>query len=184
MFLFGESRSGDGGKKNASKFTADEAVAKLANMKNEDKSRKYSYWLDNSCGPLPTEAYVKALFSRRKREGAKVFKKKNLGDEYDKMDIVELRERYIALFGEENISERVVLIKLLEIDDVKRYGSSDDVYEVGMNDKELKIQCSNRQLPSCVNEIALRIVMRGTKMGNLPTLLEKESFLDDSTIIF
>ena len=97
------------------------------------------------------------------------------------MNIVELRERYIALFGEENISERNVLIKLLEIDDMQKEGSSHDVYELGMNDEELKIQCSIRQLPSCVNEIALRIVMRGTKMGKLPTLFEKESFLDDST---
>ena len=132
-------------------------------MTNEDGSKKYSYNPDNSNGPLPTPAYIKQLFSKRKREGAKLFRKSNYGDMYDSMDLEGLMETCTKLFGEERMTEKNLLIRMLEIDDEKKYGSSDDVYSIAMSEEELKIQCTNRGLPNVQNEIALRIVIRGTE---------------------
>jgi hypothetical protein len=117
----------------------------------------------NSNGPPPTEAYIKQLFSKRKREGAKVYRKRNYGDNYDLMSLEGLKEKCTQLFGEKEMTEKNVLIRVLEIDDEKRYGSPDDVYSVAMSKDELKLQCQNRELPCVMNEMALRIIIRGTK---------------------
>ena len=163
MFLHGENRNGEGKKKNAAKYTPDEAFRDLQNMKHERGGRKYSHRSDNSNGTLPTEAYIKQVFSRRKREGAKLYRKKNYGDNYDLMNLERLQEKYTELFGENRMTEKNVLIRMLEIDDEQKYGSSDDVYSIAMSEEELKIQCTNRGLPNVQNEIALRIVIRGTE---------------------
>ena len=68
MFLAGENRDRKGKKKNAAKYTAEKALEELYNMKHEDGGRKYSHRSDNSNGPLPTPAFVKHFFSRRKRK--------------------------------------------------------------------------------------------------------------------
>jgi hypothetical protein len=52
---------------------------------------------------------------------------------------------------------------MLEIDDERKYGCSFDDYGAAMSEDELKIQCQNRDLPSVMNEMALRIIIRGTK---------------------
>jgi hypothetical protein len=144
MFLDGENRDGEGKKKNAAKYTAVNAFAALLNMTNENGSKKYSYNPDNSNGPLPTPAYIKQFFSKRKREGAKLFRKSNYGDIYDSMDLEGLMETCTKLFGEERMTEKNLLIRMLEIDDEKKYGSSDDVYSIAMSEEELKIQCKMR----------------------------------------
>ena len=154
---------GRGEKKNAAKYTAEEAVAQLKNKKNEDGRRKYSHRSGNSNGQYPTEAYVKHLFSRRKRAGAKVYRKRNCGDNYDLMNLEGLQQKYTELFGGNRMTEKNVLVRLLEIDDERRYGCSFDDYSVAMSEDELKIQCQNRELPSVMNEMALRIIIRGTK---------------------
>ena len=163
MYLSGENRNGEGKKKNAAKYTADEAFEDLKNMIHEDGGRKYSYRSDNSNGQLPTAAYIKASFSRRKREGAKLYKNRNYGDNYDLMNLERLQEKYTELFGENRMTEKNVLIRLLEIDDERKYGSYFADYDVVASEDELKMECQNRELPSVMNEMALRIIIRGTK---------------------
>ena len=91
---------GRGEKKNAAKYTAEDAVAALFNMKNEDGSRKYSHKSDNNNGPPPTAAYVKQLFSKRKGEGAKLYTKRNYTVEGHK-------EKCTELFGEKEMTEKM-----------------------------------------------------------------------------
>ncbi len=92
MYMEGENRGDEGGKKNAGKYTAEEAVSRLANMTNFDGSRKYSYRVGNVNGPLPTIAYVKAKFSERKRQGAKALKSKIEKDVFSTMNFSELSD--------------------------------------------------------------------------------------------
>ena len=69
LFLEGEDQSSGGGKQNASKYTAIEAVAVLRNMIDNDGHRKYRKGGPN--GALPDKDFVKARFSKRKNKGAK-----------------------------------------------------------------------------------------------------------------
>ena len=156
MYSEGEHRGDEGGKKNAGKYTAEEAVSRLANMRNMDGSRKYSYRVGNANGPLPTVAYVKAKFSERKREGAKVHISKSGKDKFSAMDFEVLKSH----FPPSIICKRYVLSKLLEIDDKLKFGGTDGEYANIMNDEELQLECRNRKLPDSVNEEALRILLK------------------------
>lgn len=163
MFMEGERRNGEGKKKNAAKYTAEEAVARLSNMKNIDGSRKYSYRENNTNGPLPTVAYVKQKFSNRKNSGAALFSKPESDDLYSSMSLPELKKHFLETIDGDRDILRAVLSQMLEADDEVRYGSSEDIYIVAMSTDDLKIQCRNRSLPTEVNEDALRIILRANK---------------------
>lgn len=74
--LFLQSFDTEGPKKGKNKYTPDQALVFLQNLKNNDGRRKYSYDKQNDNGPLPTKQYIQGWFSRRKNKMAEVEKEK------------------------------------------------------------------------------------------------------------
>jgi len=64
----------DGPKKGANKYTPEQALAFLLNLKLDTGRRKYSPASNN--GPLPTTSYIRSWFSRRKKKMANEMQKK------------------------------------------------------------------------------------------------------------
>lgn len=157
LFLEGESRSDDGKKKNASKYTAIEAVAVLKNMQ-EDGRRKYR--IDGEHGNLPTEAFVKQRFSNRKNKGVKGLTKQK--DIFQDMSVDDLKKCYVDAF-QESANERSLRIKLLEADDLRKYGGHDEQFNLFSN-KDLLMECQNRKIPYTVSKKALLIILRAYEM--------------------
>jgi hypothetical protein len=60
----------DGPKKGRNKYTPEQALATLKNLKTDDGRRKYSHVAGNRNGHLPTKQYIQGWFSRRKNKMA------------------------------------------------------------------------------------------------------------------
>ena len=114
LYIAGERRDGGGSeKKNASKYTPAQALARLSNMKVENGRRKYSCRKGNSNGPLPTEAYIRAWFSRRKSK-----KNREGQDKYDAMSSDDLKNQcIIIIFDGINVKRKEFIIRMLLMDD-------------------------------------------------------------------
>ena len=82
-------------------------------MKVENGRRKYSCRKGNSNGPLPTEAYIRAWFSRRKSK-----KNREGQDEYDAMSSDQLKNQCInIIFNGINVKRKEFIIRMLLMDD-------------------------------------------------------------------
>ena len=65
--LFQQGLRRDGPKQGSNKYTSEQALAFLRNLKMDNGRRKYSPDGDNEHGNLPTTSYITGWFSRRKR---------------------------------------------------------------------------------------------------------------------
>ena len=74
--LFLQGFQTEGPKKGNNKYTPDQALAFLKNLKKSDGRRKYSHDSNNRNGPLPTKQYIQGWFSRRKAKMAEEEKKR------------------------------------------------------------------------------------------------------------
>lgn len=160
LYLAGERRDGGGEKKNASKYTPSQAIARLANMKDEQGRRKYSYRQGNPNGPLPSEAYVRSWFSRQK-SSKKKDKHDRSADAYDAMDIDHLRKTCTdRLFdGREKIKAKDIVIKMLMLDSTQR--DENDVCDYnGMRMKELDELRKARALPTANSKKSFKYMLR------------------------
>ena len=157
LYLAGERRDGGGEKKNASKYTPAQAVARLANMKDEDGQRKYSYRKGNKNGPLPTEAYVQSWFSRQKNNKGE----KGASDVYDSMDANMLKKMCIdGLFGgTPDPRPRDYIIKMLMLDDLGR-DESDVCDYSGMSIQELNNIRKAKELPTAGTKKGFKFMLR------------------------
>ena len=164
LYMEGEKYDKSGVQKEANKLSAEQAVARLANMLNSDGTRKYSYKLGNKYGPLPSVTYVKGKFSQRKNKGAKALSTTKRGNKdcYDKMKLGELKEACDTRFTAEKWHQgNWILIKILQIDDFMKHGDSDEYDEDEWTGDLLRMECSNRKLPNKTNMSALRLILRG-----------------------
>ena len=113
LYISGERRDGGGEKKNASKYTPAQALARLSNMKDENGRRKYSFKEGNSNGPLPTEPYIRAWFSRRKSK-----KIKEGQDVYDSMSSDDLKAQCTnIIFNGIEVNRKEFITRMLVMDD-------------------------------------------------------------------
>ena len=64
--LFLEGFQTEGPKKGKNKYTPEQALAYLKNLKLPNGRWKYSNNKENPCGPLPTKLYIQGKFSRQK----------------------------------------------------------------------------------------------------------------------
>ena len=157
LYLAGERRDGGGEKKNASKYTPAQAIARLANMKDDAGRRKYSYREGNPNGPLPTEAYVRSWFSRQKSNKKK---EKCVSDEYDSMDIEDLKKMCNReLFDGKNTRPRDYIIKMLMLDDLHRDENDIGEYET-MTTKQLNEIRKAKELPTANTKKSFKYILR------------------------
>ena len=168
LFEDGENRSKGGTKKNAGKYSATEAVAVLKNMMDSNGRRKYR--LEGPSGRLPTEKYVKSWFGRRKNKGAKVFLEGSTRsssnnaniDKYSCLTLEELKYEFEKAFDRAP-TNKILCMKLLEIDDDLKYEGHDNIY-TGLTLDELEKECKSRSLPFVVGSKGLKILLRSHTM--------------------
>lgn len=179
LFLDGETRDGvNGGKLNASKYTADDAQARLANMVQSNGRRKYSPDPSNPNGPLPTISYIRNWFSRRARGDIAPLAHldSSEADIYDNMTLDALKKecskRHIVP------TAKHVMINLLNSNDILN-GSSIDTDAGATYEKlssEVLIQlCKDNGLPYTVSMKALKLLLKNKdKVIQMQAHQEKE----------
>jgi len=142
MFLGGKSTENDKTSR-ISKFTAAEAVARLANMTDIQGRRKYRK-SNELTGPLPTEIFVRGKFSQMKSSGIKGLveeheRMKDAGD-FQSMNIFQKCECFHEFFKQE-CTELNLKQKLLEVDDKLRgidfHSEEDTILDIDEINNEL-----------------------------------------------
>lgn len=110
----------EGPKKGKNKYSPEQALATLKNLKLENGRRKYTYDRTNKCGPLPTKIYIQGWFARRKDKMAKAEREKvrrfenesnnaslDLGDEEERgtdiLDIECIGNEFDEIIGNDEI---------------------------------------------------------------------------------
>jgi hypothetical protein len=94
-----------------------------------------------------------------KSDGAKgLLKKTAEQDEFEAMDLNELKGAYELAFGEK-VTNKTLRYKFLEIDDLIKDGGYDGQYSC-LDSKELEIECQKRKLPSKVGKDGLKAILR------------------------
>lgn len=156
LFRAGERRDGGGAKKNAAKYTPEQAIARLANMKDNNGRRKYSHRENNPNGPLPSEAYVRSWFSRQKTR-----KQKRGGDLYDTMTHDELKSSCLNTFfaGDNNVTRKDFVVKMLMMEDTKNDESDLYKYE-NFTVKQLDEMRKIKNLPGPFTMLSYRHILR------------------------
>ena len=157
LFVEGEKITLDGLSSKTTKYTAVEAVSVLRNMVDKDGHRKYR--LGGPNGAPPDVAFVRARFSKRKRNGVKALVNHSNSDKYDRMAIKKLQALYKAVFDGEQPTQKNVLSKILEMDDNMKNGGHDDVYS-SLSSAMLQKECKHRNLPFKLGKQALKTVLR------------------------
>lgn len=87
--LFIQGFQTDGPKKGRNKYTPEQALVTLKNLKIDDGRRKYSHAASNRNGPLPTKQYIQGWFSRRKNKMAEDEKKRAQAFERARIEVVQ-----------------------------------------------------------------------------------------------
>ena len=172
--LFLEGFYTDGPKQGKNKYSAQEALAHLANLKLENGRKKYSHDISNRNGPLPSVQYIKAWFHNRKDKMAEVERSRanrarqhGVDDDipepeniYASRDKEELERLALRKLEPNKFTPKYFFVKLLENDDFMHAHNRQEqlVYE-DSTVEQLKQICKSRMLPSKLGKKALAIFL-------------------------